>query len=72
MIPKEARVDDTLDFALLAQRYELAGGNIRNIVLRAAYLAAGEDSGITMRHIERAVALEYRDAGRLTTGGRLT
>ena len=31
-----------IDFAALAKRFELAGGYIRNIVLRAAYLAASD------------------------------
>jgi hypothetical protein len=60
-----------LDFAELAQRYEFTGGNIRNGMLRAAFLAAGEDRGITMEHVHRAVTLEYHDAGLLAVGGKL-
>ena len=71
MMPREAAVDDELDYELLARRYELTGGNIRNALLRAAFLAAGEERGITMDHVQRAVALEYRDAGQIAVGGRL-
>jgi hypothetical protein len=43
----------------------LSGGNISNIALRAAYLAAGDDSPITMRHLESAVNTEYRKMGKV-------
>ncbi len=71
MVPAAAPVDGAIDFAGLARDYELAGGHIRNAMLRAAFLAAGEDRGITTDHVRRAVALEYRDAGKLSVGGRL-
>jgi SpoVK/Ycf46/Vps4 family AAA+-type ATPase len=71
MVPKEAHLAEPLDFAELAQRYEFTGGNIRNGMLRAAFLAAGEDRGITMEHVHRAVTLEYHDAGLLAIGGKL-
>src|SRR5262249_30508897 len=71
MLPAEAVLDEPLDYDELAHRYELTGGNIRNALLRAAFLAAGEQRGITMDHVVRAVALEYRDAGQISIGGRL-
>ncbi len=71
MVPATARVEGPIDFAGLARDYELAGGHIRNAMLRAAFLAAGEDRGITTDHLRRALVLEYRDAGKLSVGGRL-
>lgn len=71
LLPREAAIAGRLNFSRLAQRYEMSGGHIRNAVLRAAYLAADEGTAITMQHIERAIALEYRDAGRLSTAGQL-
>jgi SpoVK/Ycf46/Vps4 family AAA+-type ATPase len=71
MLPPEADLDEWLDYQALADEYELTGGNIRNALLRAAFLAAGEQRGITMSHVVRAVALEYRDAGQISIGGRL-
>ena len=41
MVPSEAPVE-ALDVAALAQAYEFTGGNIRNTMLRAAYLAASK------------------------------
>jgi ATP-dependent 26S proteasome regulatory subunit len=72
MLPASADVATDLDFRALARDYELAGGNIRNAVLRAAFLAASEERTIDMELLERAVRLEYRDAGKLSADGRIT
>jgi len=71
MMPKEAKTA-SIDYGAFARDYELAGGNIRNAVLRAAFLAAADDSPITESHLERSIVLEYRDAGKLSPGGRLS
>ena len=47
-----------LDVARLA-RLNVAGGNIRNIALQAAFLAAGSGEPVTMAHILRAAHIEY-------------
>jgi hypothetical protein len=71
MLPDELPLVGAIDFELLADRFELAGGHIRNIVLRAAYLAAADGEGLAMQHILRAAESEYRDRGRLVARGRL-
>ncbi len=71
MIPKEVPLDGEIDFHRLAESYELSGGFIRNIVLRAAYIAAREGTGVSMAHLERAARAEYTDRGSLLEGGRL-
>jgi len=65
MLPTEAVVGDGIDFERLANRYEMSGGYIRNAVLRAAFLAAAEDSPITMDHMMRAGNLEYQSMGKV-------
>ncbi len=65
MIPGEAALEPDIDFARLAQRYEMSGGYIRNAVLRAAFLAADEGSAIAMRHLLRAANLEYVGMGKV-------
>jgi len=72
MMPASAQLASDIDYGKLARSYELAGGNIRNAMLRAAYLAASKTSAITMELLERAVTLEYRDAGKLATGGAIS
>jgi ATPase family associated with various cellular activities (AAA) len=47
-----------LDHAKLA-RLNVAGGNIRNIALRAAFLAAGSGSRVAMEHVLQAARGEY-------------
>jgi hypothetical protein len=49
----------------LADRYPLAGGNIRNAALAAAYLAAADGGTITMMHIRSAIRREHQKMGRL-------
>jgi hypothetical protein len=55
MVPPEAPLAGDVDFALLAQRFKLSGGAIRNCTLAAAFLAAEEGSTIDMAHLVRAV-----------------
>ena len=62
-LPRNADVD--LDF--MADRFELSGGNIRNICVSAAYFAASAEGSVRMEHLVRATAQEYRKLGRLCT-----
>jgi hypothetical protein len=72
MLPNELPIEGDIDFHQLADRFELSGGYIRNIVLRAAYLAAADGRALTMQHLLRAAEYEYRDHGMLIARGRLT
>jgi AAA+ superfamily predicted ATPase len=55
---------DPIDIGVLARDMELAGGDIRNIVLSAAYAAAAERSPTGMRHVTAAAVREYSKLGR--------
>jgi AAA+ superfamily predicted ATPase len=55
---------EQLDHAFLS-RLEIAGGNIRNIALNAAFLAAAEKSSIAMSHVLRAARREYTKIDKL-------
>jgi SpoVK/Ycf46/Vps4 family AAA+-type ATPase len=54
-----------LDLAILARRFEVPGGNIRNIALAAAFLAAGEGGVVTHSHLLRATRREYQKMGKI-------
>jgi hypothetical protein len=54
-----------IDFGFLARQFTLAGGDIRNIVLSAAFLAAYEKSPIGMRQLLRAVGRHRRRQGKV-------
>jgi hypothetical protein len=60
-VPLASDVD--LDFCAAA--FELAGGDIRNIAVTVAYVAAAEDGVADMARMMRAVQVEYRKLGRM-------
>ncbi len=58
-----------LDLALLSQRYKLAGGNIRNILVNAAYLAASNGGVVQMDHLLHGARRELQKMGRMVDEG---
>ncbi len=60
MLPAGAPVSEDIDWAFLAEKFQLSGGYIKNIVLAAAFLAAGEDGPISMRHLIHAAVDELK------------
>jgi SpoVK/Ycf46/Vps4 family AAA+-type ATPase len=68
MFPPGSTLAPDVDLDLLARNFEISGGEIRNAVLAAAYMAAGEgspSSPIAMRHLARAVLRELHKSGRV-------
>ncbi len=61
-VPRESGID--LEF--LAHKFKVSGGNIRNICVTAAYLAAADGRTVSMADLIRATEREYRKLGRLT------
>ena len=64
-VPRSPEVD--LEF--LAQRFEIPGGNIRNIAVAATFLAAADGGVVTMAHLIRALQREYQKMGKVTLPG---
>jgi len=67
VFPREVPVAK-LDYGSLS-RLELAGGNIKNIALNAAFLAASEGGPLGMAHIMRAARREYAKIDKMVTEG---
>jgi AAA+ superfamily predicted ATPase len=67
VFPPEAPLDADADLRFLARQFKLTGGNIRNIALLAAYLAAEEAVPIGMSQIIRSMKREYQKLGKLVT-----
>src|SRR5215208_5384714 len=65
LFPDEAEREPDIDFALLARQFRITGGSIKNIVLGAAFLAAGERAPIGVRHLLRALRREYQKMGKV-------
>ncbi len=59
-IPDTAPLAEDIDWAFLAEKFELSGGHIKNIVLSAAFLAAQEGQPIGMSQLLRAAVGELR------------
>ncbi len=63
--PSLPRADD-IDVGFLARAFKLSGGNIRNVCLAAAFLAAADERPVSMTDLVRATEREYQKLGRLT------
>jgi SpoVK/Ycf46/Vps4 family AAA+-type ATPase len=70
--PKAAPVDGDIDFDLLARKVKVPGGNIKNIVLNAAFRAAQQDTPIQMEHIVKSTRREFEKIGKLWEEKALT
>jgi hypothetical protein len=67
VFPPEAPQGPDVDLLFLAKQFKVTGGNIRNIALLAAFLAAEDRSTIGMTQIIRAIKREYQKLGKLVT-----
>lgn len=65
MFPPEAPLGTDVDFPFLARQFELSGGNIRNVVTAAAFMAAEKGRPISMEHLARATGREFQKMGKL-------
>ena len=69
-IPKDTPLDDDVDIRFLAEKFEFVGGNIKNCILNAAFLAAADpDAGdrVHMRHYLNAIKYEFVKVGKVFT-----
>jgi SpoVK/Ycf46/Vps4 family AAA+-type ATPase len=64
VFPSAAPLAEDVDLPALARQVRLAGGNIRNIALSAAFLAASDGAPIGQAHLLRAARSEYVKVGR--------
>ena len=65
MFPPQAPLSDDMDFEFLATQFKIAGGNIKNVALTAAFRAAEEDSPIHMKHLILSMKREYQKLGKI-------
>ena len=70
LIPSSVPLDQSVDFEELAEDYELSGGHIKEVVLRAASLALERGGRVGQVDLLRSAAAEYRKLGKLLTGVR--
>ena len=67
-IPKGTPLGEDVDIRFLAERFEFVGGNIKNCILNAAFLAAAENGEeVCMRHYLQAIRYEFIKVGKVFT-----
>lgn len=68
-IPKGTPLGEDVDIRFLAERFEFVGGNIKNCILNAAFLAAADGDGqeVCMKHYLQAVRYEFIKVGKVFT-----
>lgn len=65
VFPPKAPIEENVDLHFLARQLKVAGGNIKNIAVAAAFLAAQESKSIGMEHVMWATKREYQKMGKL-------
>ncbi|MBR58208.1 MAG: hypothetical protein CMH54_09325 [Myxococcales bacterium] len=72
MLGERSMVDSDIDYKALADEYELAGGHIRNAVLRAAYIAASRDLTISDDLVDLSARIEMKEQGMVVHGNPIS
>jgi ATP-dependent 26S proteasome regulatory subunit len=67
--PAETPQSTELDLDFMARRFEIAGGNIRNIALAAAFLAASDGGVVNMTHLLHGTKREFQKMGKVVMQG---
>jgi ATP-dependent 26S proteasome regulatory subunit len=62
--PSLMELDCGVDLKFLADKFKLSGGNIKNIALAAAFLAAEGNGPVQMKHLVHATRREYQKLGK--------
>jgi SpoVK/Ycf46/Vps4 family AAA+-type ATPase len=62
-LPEESHLLDDQAFRQLARKIDLTGGHIRQMTLRAAFIAAAAESRIQLTHVAQAARAELAKLG---------
>ena len=65
LIPEKAPISDDINFDFLAHNFQVSGGNIKNIIVNAAFYAAQDSGVINMGHMIQSIRREYQKIGKL-------
>ncbi len=67
--PEEMPQSPDLDLEAMARRFEMAGGNIRNVATAAAFLAASDGGVVSMSHLIHGTRREFQKMGKVVVQG---
>jgi SpoVK/Ycf46/Vps4 family AAA+-type ATPase len=65
VFPEEAPMNGDVDRDFLARQFKIPGGNIKNIAVSSAFLAAQDRAPIGMAHVMLAAKREFQKMGKL-------
>jgi SpoVK/Ycf46/Vps4 family AAA+-type ATPase len=65
IFPGQTPKSRDIDYKFLAKCFKISGGNIKNIALNAAFLAADNSGKVHMKNVIYAVKREYQKMGKL-------
>jgi hypothetical protein len=65
MFPAQVPLGDDVDFSFIAKQFSITGGDIRNVALDAAFLAAQDGKLVTMKQLIQALARQMIKQGRI-------
>ena len=65
MFPAAVPLGEDVDFQFLAKQFPIAGGDIRNVALEAAFLAAQDGKVVTMKQLAKALARQMMKQGKV-------
>lgn len=66
IFPRKTPVAENIDYSFLSM-FKITGGNMKNIALSAAFLAADDSGVIKMEHIIKGTQREFQKMGKLCT-----
>ncbi len=67
LLPKEAPIEPDLDLDFFAEQFELSGSQIKEILVGAAFIAAGDGTSIGNRQIKEALCINFEKYGKVLT-----
>lgn len=65
MVAEKAPKKEELSYEFFAEKFELSGSNIKEIIVSAAYLAAADGSVLDNRYIVQALKMNYSKYGKI-------
>jgi hypothetical protein len=65
LMPPDMPCGSDLNMKLMADRFKLSGGSIRNIIVSAAFLAASDGGRVEMQHLLHGARRELQKIGKL-------
>ncbi|KNY25341.1 ATP-binding protein [Pseudobacteroides cellulosolvens] len=65
IFPKETPLQEGIEFSLISKKFEVSGGNIKNIAISAAFIAAEKNEPVGTCHIIKAARNELNKIGKM-------